>query len=168
MTGRIKAIKDKISSRFSKEENASSEDLFKISYTEAKKAAMKKEKSPLREDLERVPLSSIIGFAIGGVSAISDPYLIPDQIKEISEWGVENFSEFAGYLGMAAGYFGAGYLIADYLVDHLDNPIAWIPVMTNLVSAVGQSAYKKGKEIGMRERIKPQEGLESRASGYKI
>ena len=130
--------------------------------TEKNQSKKEKTISPIKKDLAGALISTPIGLSKGYVGSFVQPYIIPNIVKRISEKGIKNFSDFMNnsgiFIGYSAGLFSMGYLLTEYG----DKPWAWIPIVTNLLSGIGQYAYKKGKKNGARQNTENKSGIEAK------
>ncbi len=107
---------------------------------------LKKEGGPVE-----ITATSISGVMEGGLASIFNPGFARDSISEIKYLFLHpghRFKIFEDSLEVARGtsnFFGyiAGLAIcSDYLLNHTNHILGYVPLATNLISAVGQ--YSKG------------------------
>lgn len=96
----------------------------------------------------------ILGGVVGYIDSWVHPFAMPYLVKEIREGKIETFSDFASYAaGIWAYCYGVSNIV-EKIIEDPENLVNYIPVGLNIVSVVGQIAYKLGKGKRLEANLK--------------
>lgn len=96
----------------------------------------------------------ILGGVLGYINSWVNPLAMPNCVKDIRNGEIKNFSDFVYYTAGTLVYFcGVSNIVEKIIEDH-ENPVNYIPVGLNIVSGVGQIAYKVGKGKRLEASLK--------------
>lgn len=112
------------------------------------------ERLSLRKDLALSVLRLGVGLVFGVAESAVHPYALPNSVKHIDDRGIKNINEISSLLGEVIGYaVGLGGFVVLPIVNHPERPESYIFAVANLVSGVGQFAYKKGRKSGLEQAM---------------
>ena len=121
------------------------------------------DKLPLREEFVVSAPLGLFSAAMGVLGSLVDPYIIPHLIKEARNGKkIEDSIDFALYAGVSSGYI-AGFLglVVAPIVINPRNPLSYAGLASNIVSGVGQFAYRQSRKTRAEETKNKSGGLET-------
>ena len=119
-----------------------------------------------------VPLTITLGGLMGGIGSLVDPDCLRKVVSMSRDPSKEDIAfskiEPQDILIFTSGVF-YGYLATTgawiyNLMENPDNPVSYIPLATNLVSAVIQFAYSEGEKKALKRMQDNPGGLEQEVS----
>jgi hypothetical protein len=108
-------------------------------------------KGKIKSGLSDLAFGTLIsGFylGMGFYESLFNPTAVPRYIRGIRDNGVKDFTDFMGYVSGFAGYAAGLGNWTKLIIDNPENPLSYIPVVTNLISGAAQIGYARGKKAG--------------------
>ena len=103
-------------------------------------------------DLTVAAVMAPVGFAVGNLRSLVDPFALMHEIKFIENKGIQSLADYSVHLFGAVGYGVGIHTLYTLISKSPENPWNYIPLATNVIGAgvqIGFWAYEKGKKKGL-------------------
>lgn len=98
----------------------------------------------------------IAGAVVGGASSLVHPYAIPKMMRNVKDGEADSYEGSCFYAANYYGYaIGLGLWVT-HLLEHPEQPLSYVPVLTNIASGLIQYRQEKKK----KERVKRDSWIE--------